>query len=296
MEWTELTVETTLEASDAVINLLMENGAGGVQIDDKAGDDDVKIITYFPAKVALAELAQDLQQKVQLLRQFNLNPGKAKVYLTKEDDQSWVDVWKKYYHPVRVTRYLTIVPSWEDYEPKQAGELIMRLDPGKAFGTGTHPTTRLALAALETSIRGGETLIDVGTGSGVLSIAACLLGAKKASAYDVDDEAIKACKVNLDLNPAVKKQIDVGVNDLLKGIDTKVDLICANILAEIIVPLIPQAYACLNEGGIFITSGIIRDKVEVIKEQLQAQGFAIDQILQMKDWFSIIAHKAKAGE
>lgn len=296
MEWTELVVETTLEASDAVVEILMQNGAGGVQFDDENGNDDLKIITYFPESEPVVELSRDLKQKVLGLADFGLNPGKANVFVKTNDDASWVDAWKKYYHPVRVTRYLTIVPSWEEYVPQSADEQVILLDPGKAFGTGTHPTTRLALLGLESAIRGGEKMIDVGTGSGVLSIAACKLGAKEALAYDVDDEAIKACDVNLKLNPEERSKIHVAANDLLNGVDEKADLICANILAEIIVPLIPQAFNCLNDGGIFITSGIISDKAGLIEEKLQNEGFVIDQISRMKDWFSIVAHKPGEGE
>ena len=294
MDWTELVVETTNEAIDAVTNILMENEAGGVQIDD---DDlnDVRIITYFPANVNVAEKVPELEMQIKGLSQFGIDPGKAAVKLSDVNDDSWRDVWKKYYHPVRITRYLTIVPSWEDYQPENADEKVIWLDPGRAFGTGTHPTTRLALLALEKEIRGSESMIDVGTGSGVLSIAAKYLGAGEIDAYDIDDEAIKATKENVALNP-IAKDINIGTNSLLDGISKKVDLIVANILAEIIVPLIPQAKECLNPGGKFITSGIINDKKDLIVNELTKHGFVIDEILNQKDWYSIIAHLPNEGE
>lgn len=294
MDWTELVVETTNEAIDAVTNILMENEAGGVQIDD---DDlnDVRIITYFPANVNVAEKVPELEMQIKGLSQFDIDPGKAAVKLSNVNDDSWRDVWKKYYHPVRITRYLTIVPSWEDYQPENADEKVIRLDPGRAFGTGTHPTTRLALLALEKEIRGSESMIDVGTGSGVLSIAAKYLGAGEIDAYDIDDEAIKATKENVALNP-IAKDINIGTNSLLDGISKKVNLIVANILAEIIVPLIPQAKECLNPGGKFITSGIINDKKDLIVNELTKHGFVIDEILNQKDWYSIIAHLPNEGE
>ena len=294
MDWTELVVETTNEAIDAVTNILMENEAGGVQIDD---DDlnDVRIITYFPANVNVAEKVPELEMQIKGLSQFGIDPGKAAVKLSDVNDDSWRDVWKKYYHPVRITRYLTIVPSWEDYQPENADEKVIWLDPGRAFGTGTHPTTRLALLALEKEIRGSESMIDVGTGSGVLSIAAKYLGAGEIDAYDIDDEAIKATKENVALNP-IAKDINIGTNSLLDGISKKVNLIVANILAEIIVPLIPQAKECLNPGGKFITSGIINDKKDLIVNELTKHGFVIDEILNQKDWYSIIAHLPNEGE
>ncbi|QCQ03925.1 50S ribosomal protein L11 methyltransferase [Ligilactobacillus animalis] len=294
MDWIKLTVTTTNEASEAVINLLMENGAGGVEIDD-SDLSQVELATYFQAQAGLVELLPELEQKIAQLREFGLDPGKGTVKLAELDDDSWADVWKKYYHPVRLTRYLTIVPSWESYTPETTDEKVIKLDPGRAFGTGTHPTTKLALQALETVVRGGETMIDVGTGSGVLSIAAKYFGVAQIAAYDVDAEAVKAAEENLALND-MQDAITVGANDLLAGIKTKVELITANILAEIIVPLIPQAYECLKPGGIFITSGIIADKKDLIVSELEAKGFVIDQILNMKDWYSIIAHMPTTDE
>lgn len=294
MDWIKLTVTTTNEASEAVINLLMENGAGGVEIDD-SDLSQVELATYFQAQAGLVELLPELEQKIAQLREFGLDPGKGTVKLAELDDDSWADVWKKYYHPVRLTRYLTIVPSWESYTPETTDEKVIKLDPGRAFGTGTHPTTKLALQALETVVRGGETMIDVGTGSGVLSIAAKYFGVAQIAAYDVDAEAVKVAEENLALN-GMQDAIMVGANDLLAGIKTKVGLITANILAEIIVPLIPQAYECLKPGGIFITSGIIADKKDLIVSEIEAKGFVIDQILNIKDWYSIIAHMPTTDE
>ena len=294
MDWIKLTVTTTNEASEAVINLLMENGAGGVEIDD-SDLSQVELATSFQAQAGLVELLPELEQKIAQLREFGLDPGKGTVKLAELDDDSWADVWKKYYHPVRLTRYLTIVPSWESYTPETTDEKVIKLDPGRAFGTGTHPTTKLALQALETVVRGGETMIDVGTGSGVLSIAAKYFGVAQIAAYDVDAEAVKAAEENLALN-GMQDAITVGANDLLAGIKTKVGLITANILAEIIVPLIPQAYECLKPGGIFITSGIIADKKDLIVSEIEAKGFVIDQILNIKDWYSIIAHMPTTDE
>lgn len=294
MDWIKLTVTTTNEASEAVINLLMENGAGGVEIDD-SDLSQVELATYFQAQAGLVELLPELEQKIAQLREFGLDPGKGTVKLAELDDDSWADVWKKYYHPVRLTRYLTIVPSWESYTPETTDEKVIKLDPGRAFGTGTHPTTKLALQALETVVRGGETMIDVGTGSGVLSIAAKYFGVAQIAAYDVDAEAVKAAEENLALN-GMQDAITVGANDLLAGIKAKVGLITANILAEIIVPLIPQAYECLKPGGIFITSGIITDKKDLIVSEIEAKGFVIDQILNIKDWYSIIAHMPTTDE
>ena len=164
-----------------------------------------------------------------------------------------------------------------------------------AFGTGTHPTTKLMLQALEMTLRGGESLLDVGTGSGVLSIAAKQLGAGAVQAFDLDPVAVASAKKNLALNP-VAADVQVAQNSLLDGINTQVDVVVANILAEIILPLIPQALANLKPGGTFLTSGIIKDKFETVKQAQEDAGFVIDETLRIKDWYGIIAHKKGEDE
>ena len=314
MDWTAIKVITSSEAVEAVSYILTDMGAQGVQIEDAAdfanlheekyGDhgefidpssiphrkNGAAVSGYFPQNVFVPELLPTIHQRVAKLRDYGLNPGENDVSAATVDNQQWATVWQKYYHPLRVTDQLTIVPQWEEYEPADPKEKLIFLDPGMAFGTGTHPTTRLMLEALEKTIVGNEYVIDVGTGSGVLSIAAKHLGAGKVDAYDIDEVAVNSAKKNLALNP-VAKDVKVGVNSLLDGIHTQADLIVANILAEIIVPLIPQAYENLKPGGKFLVSGIIDDKAPLIRQKLQEQGFVIDDEQQMKDWHGMIAHK-----
>lgn len=314
MDWTAIKVITSSEAVEAVSYILTDMGAQGVQIEDAAdfanlherkyGDhgefidpssiphrkNGAAVSGYFPQNVFVPELLPTIHQRVAKLREYGLNPGENDVSAATVDNQQWATVWQKYYHPLRVTDQLTIVPQWEEYQPADPKEKLIFLDPGMAFGTGTHPTTRLMLEALEKTIVGNEYVIDVGTGSGVLSIAAKHLGAGKVDAYDIDEVAVNSAKKNLALNP-VAKDVKVGINSLLDGIHTKADLIVANILAEIIVPLIPQAYENLKPGGKFLVSGIIDDKAPLIRQKLQEQGFIIDDEQQMKDWHGMIAHK-----
>ena len=314
MDWTAVKVITSSEAVEAVSYILTDMGAQGVQIEDAAdfanlheekyGDhgefidpssiphrkNGAAVSGYFPQNVFVPELLPTIYQRVAKLRDYGLNPGENDVSAATVDNQQWATVWQKYYHPLRVTDQLTIVPQWEEYEPADPKEKLIFLDPGMAFGTGTHPTTRLMLEALEKTIAGNEYVIDVGTGSGVLSIAAKHLGAGKVDAYDIDEVAVNSAKKNLALNP-VANDVKVGVNSLLDGIHTQADLIVANILAEIIVPLIPQAYENLKPGGKFLVSGIIDDKAPLIRQKLQEQGFVIDDEQQMKDWHGMIAHK-----
>lgn len=312
MDWTAIKVVTSSEAVEAVSYILTDEGAEGVQIEDSA---DFKNITpgkygevvdpatiphrqsgaavtgYFPQNVFVPELIPTIRQRVAKLASFDLDPGENDVTAEVVDNEKWATVWQKYYHPLRVTDQLTIVPKWEEYNPSDPNEKLIFLDPGMAFGTGTHPTTRLMLEALEKVVTGDEYVIDVGTGSGVLSIAAKQLGAGKIDAYDIDDVAVRSAKKNLDLNP-VANDVHVGVNSLLDGIaNANADIIVANILAEIIVPLIPQAFANLKPGGKFLVSGIIDDKASLIRQKLTDQGFVIDDEQQMKDWHGMIAHK-----
>ncbi len=316
MEWTEVSVLTTNEAVEAVSNILQEAGASGVKIDDAADYANLKagkfgeivdlatiphrttgalITAYYPETVFVPEILPTIKQRVNELSQFGLDPKPGTVTTKAVDDVSWATAWQKYYHPVRVTRYLTVTPSWENYQPVQPGENVIRLDPGMAFGTGTHPTTRLSMTALEMVVRGGESMYDVGTGSGVLSIAAKYMGVKDITAFDLDEVAVRSAKTNLDLNP-IAKDVVAKPNDLLKGIHQPVNLVVANILAEIILPLVPQAWENLTDGGYFLTSGIIADKLDEVVAAQEKQGFIIDNILQMKDWRGVIAHKPTEDE
>lgn len=320
MEWTAVSVITTNEAVEAVSYILTDEGANGVQIDNAADYDHIipgkygkygeivdpktlphrehgaAVTGYFPPKTFLPELMDTIQTRVKQLGTFGLNYAPGTVKSSAIKDEQWSTVWQKYYHPVRVTSQLTVVPKWEEYHKQNPNEKLLVLDPGMAFGTGTHPTTKLMLQALEIVIKGGEHLIDVGTGSGVLSIAAKQLGAGQVSAYDIDDTAVKSAKENIDLNP-VAKDVELGVNSLLDGIhDQDADVIVANILAEIIVPLIPQSWENLKSGGRLLLSGIIKDKLSTVTDALDKQGFILDESLRMKDWYGLIAHKPTADE
>lgn len=319
MDWTAITVETTNEAVEAVSYILSDAGSTGVKIDDAADYAKLKrgkygpygeiinpgelphretgaaVTGYFPPKIFVPELVTEIKQRVEQLKQFGLNPAPATVTSSAIDNQDWATEWQKYYHPVRVTSQLTVVPEWEDYQLVNPNEKTIILDPGMAFGTGTHPTTQLMLQALGTVIMGGESVIDVGTGSGVLAIAAKLLGAGDVVAYDVDEVAVESAKRNVALNPQAA-DIQLGVNNLLDGIKTQTDVIVANILAEIILPLIPQAFVNLRPGGKFLTSGIIKDKFATVRDAELEQGFVIDETLRMKDWYGIIAHKPTEDE
>ncbi|MGX6962343.1 50S ribosomal protein L11 methyltransferase [Vagococcus xieshaowenii] len=316
MNWTEVKVITETEAVEAISNILMEAGASGVAIEDaqdlvnyvedRFGEyinkeeiehirQGAQVIAYFPETIFLPEVLPIIKEQVAKLPEYGLNIGLGEVSTHEVAEKNWEKAWKKYYHPIQVSRFLTIVPEWETYEPKHADERIIYMDPGMAFGTGTHPTTFLTLHALESYLRGGETLLDVGTGSGILSIAAKHFGASDVYAYDLDEVAVASAQQNIDLNP-VAKDVKIAPNDLLKGIDIMADVIVANILPHIILLMIEDAWALLPEGGKFIVSGIITEKEPTIMEKMNEVGFQLVQKFQQQDWLALVFEKPVKDE
>lgn len=313
MSWQQIIVETQSEAVEAVSNILMEAGAEGIQIEDaadvanyEAADETVvldwdqvahletgaNVSGYFASDKNLVEIMHDIRQKVAGLAVFGLDATPGTVSMATVADADWATEWQKYYHPMRVTRYLTVVPKWETYTPADEREFAIVLDPGLAFGTGTHPTTQLMMQALEMTVRGGERALDVGTGSGVLAIAAKLLGAKSVIATDIDEVAVRSAQGNIDLNPTAAKDIDARVSDLLNDVpEQPIDLLIANMLSEVLMPLMPQMDKFVVPGGKVLMSGIYYDKIGQITTALQEHGYVIDETLRLGDWYGVIAHR-----
>ncbi len=310
-EWKEYSVYINGEAEDSVSQILMDLGSTGVSINSRSDFENlpeygldtlweldeskfpiegVIVKGYFSLKRMDSNFLKNLHTKLDALKELDLAVESYKVEMATIQDSDWENKWKEFYSSVPVTRYLTIVPEWEDYQKKQVDEQLIVLDPGLAFGTGTHPTTQLSIQALETVMRGDEVVVDVGTGSGVLTIASSLLGATEVYAYDLDDMAVTSAKSNIELNNLPTK-ITVGENNLLEGVTIEADIIVANILANIILQLIPDAMRVLKAGGYFITSGILAEQKEKMLKALKNEGFKIQQINQMKDWLVIIARK-----
>ncbi|WP_027963480.1 50S ribosomal protein L11 methyltransferase [Halalkalibacillus halophilus] len=311
MKWSEIKIHTTNEAIEPISNILHESGASGVVIEDPADlykervplygtiyelDPDqyptegVYIKAYLPVNSFLGEAVDEIKASVSNLVTFDIDIGKNNITISEVNEEEWATAWKKYYKPVKISEKITIIPTWEDYTPVNSDELILELDPGMAFGTGTHPTTVLSLQALEQYTDKGDVVLDVGSGSGVLSIGAALLGAKSVIAYDLDEIAVKSTTINVKLNK-VQDIVTAQHNDLLNDVTSEADVIVSNILAEIIVQFTDTAFKRLKKGGYFITSGIIKGKKELVKQDLIKQGFEILEVNQMEDWISIIAKK-----
>ncbi|ENA2721069.1 50S ribosomal protein L11 methyltransferase [Listeria monocytogenes] len=311
MEWSEVEVHTTNEAVEPVANVLTEFGAAGVSIEDVADflreredkfgeiyalrredypEDGVIIKAYFLKTTEFVEQIPEIEQTLKNLSTFDIPLGNFQFVVNDVDDEEWATAWKKYYHPVQITDRITIVPSWESYTPS-TNEIIIELDPGMAFGTGTHPTTQLCIRALSDYLQPGDEVIDVGTGSGVLSIASAKLGAKSILATDLDEIATRAAEENITLNKT-EHIITVKQNNLLQDINkTDVDIVVANILAEVILLFPEDVYRALKPGGIFIASGIIEDKAKVVEEALKKAGLVIEKMEQQGDWVAIISKR-----
>lgn len=306
--WQELTITVSREAEEAVSNILIDLGSQGVAIDDSAdylgeagpfGEvlpqvkqlNTVAITAYYPETVNLEMIRQEVKEHLAQLRDFGLEIGETQLTTQQLAEEDWADNWKKYFEPARVTHDLTIVPSWTDYEAT-IGEKIIKLDPGMAFGTGTHPTTKMSLFVLEQILRGGETVLDVGTGSGVLSIASSLLGAKDIYAYDLDEVAVRVAQENIELNPDMEN-IHVASGDLLRGVEIEADVIVANILADILVNLTDDAYRLLKDEGYLIMSGIISEKWNLVRESAEAAGFFLETHMIQGEWNACVFKKTK---
>ncbi len=295
MKWSEISIHTTNEAIEPVSNILHEAGASGVVIEDPSelikereqqfgeiyqlNPDDypvegVIVKAYLPVNSFLGEAVEEIKESINNLVTYNIDIGHNYVTISEVNEEEWATAWKKYYNPVKISEKFTIVPTWEIYEKVSSDELIIELDPGMAFGTGKQ----------------GDTVIDVGTGSGVLSIAAALLEANNIRAYDLDDIAVRTAALNVKLNK-VSNRVTVSQNNLLNDIKEPADVIVANILAEIILRFVNEAFQLVKPGGYFITAGIIQQKKLDVKTALVEAGFELVETLTMEDWVSFIARR-----
>lgn len=316
MKWNKFRLKTTTAAEEIVSSTLMELGIQGVEIEDKipltqkdkeqmfvdilpetAEDDGIAYITfYLEEEEDKALMLQKVREELEELSEF-LDIGEAVIEESQTEDVDWVNNWKQYFHQFTIDDVL-IIPSWEDVKPEDENKMIIHIDPGTAFGTGMHETTQLCIRQIRKYVTPDTEILDVGCGSGILGMLALKFGAKHSVGTDLDPCAIDATHENMEVNGISRDQYEVMIGNIIddKEIQDKVgyekyDIVAANILADVLIPLTPVILSHLKSGGIYITSGIIDDKEEVVKEAVEAAGMEILEVGHQGEWVSVTARK-----
>lgn len=309
MKWVEVQIKTTTEAEEIVANTMYELGVSGLAIEDpkdilafqqseedwdyidpeliKQDYEGVIIKAYFPEGEDLVDKIELVRDNIERAPLSETGKSLGEVSVSEVDEKDWSEAWKKYYKPTKVGRNIVIKPTWEEYKTKK-DEILVELDPGMAFGTGTHESTILCIEALENYIKEDNFVYDVGCGSGILSIIAAKLGARKVVGIDLDDLCVRTSNENIKLNE-VENVVEIQRGNLLDKFTEKADVIVSNIIAEVIITMIGDLRECLMENGIFIASGIIEEKKDKVKECLLDNGFKILEENIINDWVSLVA-------
>ena len=316
MKWNQFRLTTTTEAEDIVSSMLMDLGIQGVQIEDKVpwtqGDKEQMFVDILPdmpeddgkayLTIYLDEdedagaILMQVRRELEEMRSY-LDVGECTIEESQTEDVDWVNNWKKYFHQFYIDDIL-VIPSWENVEPKDQDKMIIHIDPGTAFGTGMHETTQLCIRQLKKYVTEDTEILDVGCGSGILGMLALKFGAKHSVGTDLDPCAIDATHENMEVNGIRKDQYEVMIGNIIddKEVQDKVgyekyDIVVANILADVLIPLTPVILHQLKAGGIYITSGIIDVKEEVVVEAVKASGLEVLEVNHQGEWVSVTARK-----
>ena len=319
MEWIKVTIFTTSNGIEPLTGRLMNIGITGFEIEDEADFNDfldnnkqywdyvdekvikqmqgeTRVIVYVSNNASGHEMLMSIENELNIMRSADTNNefGRLAVETDGINEEDWANNWKKYYHPIEIGEKILIKPVWEEVN-NDTDRVIFNIEPGLSFGTGSHETTQLCLINLERYIKPGMKVLDLGCGSGILSIIALLLGAKKAVAVDIDKNAVDIAYENAKRNGIDDDRYTVYAGDIITDTDLQkkiameeYDIVLANIVADVIIALTPTAKKYLKADGTFITSGIITDRVEDVKEALCRNNFHITDISQRKDWMSIV--------
>ena len=327
MKWTKFKVKTITEAEDIIISTLYDIGLEGAQIEDKVPltawekeqmfvdilpdgpeDDGIAYLSFFVeetedgslmlnGEATTAELIlEKVKDELDQLREF-MDIGEGSVSVDETEDIDWINNWKQFFHQFTIDDLL-IIPSWEEVKPEDADKKILHIDPGTAFGTGMHETTQLCIRQIWKYLTSETVMLDVGTGSGILGIVALMYGAKKVVGTDLDPCAVPAVEENLQVNQIPPEKFDMMIGNIIteKEVQDKVgyeryDIVVANILADVLVPLTPVILNQLKPGGIYITSGIIDDKEQTVRDAVEKAGLEILEVTYQGEWVSVTARK-----
>ena len=316
MKWNRFTVKTKTEAEDIVISTLAEVGIEGVEIQDKQplteedkaqmfvdimpegpADDGIAYLNFYLEEDADKEaILKDVREALDDLKNF-MDIGEATIEESQTEDKDWINNWKQYLHQFYVDDIL-IVPSWEEVKAEDKDKMILHIDPGTAFGTGMHETTQLVIRQLKKYVTPDTEMLDVGTGSGILGIVALKLGAKHVLGTDLDPCAVPAVAENKEANQIVDETFDMVIGNIIddKAIQDqagyeKYDIVTANILADVLIPLTPVIVNQMKKGAYYITSGILDVKEEVVVEAVKAAGLTVVEVTHQGEWVSVTARK-----
>lgn len=308
--WSEVTIYTTTAGIDILGGFLIAHGIKGHVIEDSSDfceflegttthwdyvddslmalkDKESNVKFYLPDNLQGIEAFNQIKASLEGLREINkgIDLGRLAIEVGSVNEEDWSTAWKKYYHPTKIGQRLVVVPCWEDYTLKD-GEVRVTLDPGMAFGTGTHETTRLCMQLLEEVVKPNTSMLDIGTGSGILAITALLLGAKAAVGVDIDELSVKIAQENADLNH-VGEQIKLVCGDLTDKISGRYDVLCANIVADVIIRLSRDIKQFMHENSVLLVSGIIDERCDEVVEALESQGLALEQSVTENGWVAM---------
>ena len=316
MRWNKFRLKTTTEAEDLVSSMLMDLGIEGVEIEDKVpltqadkeqmfvdilpqieSDDGIAYLSfYLEEDVDKEEMLAKVRNEFEAMRAY-ANVGEGTIEESQTEDLDWVNNWKQYFHQFYVDDIL-IIPSWEEVKPEDEDKMIIHIDPGTAFGTGMHETTQLCIRQLKKHVTKETRILDVGCGSGILGMLALKFGAAYSVGTDLDPCAIDATYENMEVNGITRDQYEVMIGNIIddKEVQDKVgyekyDIVAANILADVLVPLTPVIVHQLKKGGIYITSGIIDDKEQTVVEAVKAAGLEVLEVTYQGEWVSVTARK-----
>lgn len=311
MKYYEFHIKTTESATDAVTNILYAYGSTGVMIinpndEDFRNQEDVRWDFYEPQNLSLdfdgvlitgyfediepVQIKLDIIESIDALKSFDIDTGLAVVDFKEIFPSEWENEWKKYFKPFRIGDRIVIKPSWEEYAPRP-NDLLIEIDPGNAFGSGTHETTSMCIEMLEKYMKPTDTVVDVGCGSGILAIAAGKLGSKQVIAVDIDKNAVQTAQENLAINGLTEVSV-VRHGDLLDVITEKADIVVANIIADVIVKLSDDIDKILKPDALFISSGLIMNKVDWVIEELISRSFEIVEVMKQGEWAVVISRKS----